>query len=382
MIIPFNKPHLTGKETEYIKEVFTSGKISGDGIFTEKCQNFFKVKYGFKNVLLTTSCTDALEMAAILLNIKEGDEIIAPSYTFVSTVNPFVLRGAKIKFCDSEIDHPNIDANKIEHLISSKTKAIIAVHYAGHACDMDKIMEVANKHGIKVIEDAAQAIDSYYINKSGKKIPLGSFGCLAAFSFHETKNIISGEGGLLVVNDENLIERAEIIRDKGTNRAKFLKGEVDKYEWVDIGSSFLPSDIIAAILFAQLEEIDFIQKKRIEIWELYYQKLKELEHTNIIKLPKIKPYATNNAQMFYLIFNSSDKRTNTLNYLKSKNISAAFHYLSLHQSPFYKQYNEEISLPNSELFSKQLLRLPFYISITNKEQCTVVEQIANSLNSI
>jgi dTDP-4-amino-4,6-dideoxygalactose transaminase len=256
MKIPFNKPCFIGKELDYISQAVKSGKISGDGIFTKKCHDFFESKYGFKKVLLTTSCTDALEMAAILIEVKEGDEVIMPSYTFVSTANAFVIRGAKIVFVDSGIDNPNMDVSKIEALITPKTKAIVAVHYAGMACDMDVIMTLANKYKLFVIEDAAQSIHSFYKGK-----PLGSIGHFAAFSFHETKNIISGEGGMLVINDEQFIKRAEIIREKGTNRSQFFRGEINKYDWVDIGSSFLPSDIIAAFLYAQLENIEKIQKK-------------------------------------------------------------------------------------------------------------------------
>ena len=257
MRIPFNKPYLSGSETEYIKQSVYSGKISGDGIFTKKCHRFFEEKYGFRKTLLTTSCTDALEMSAILSNIKPGDEVIAPSYSFVSTVNAFVLRGAKIIFADSEVKTPNIDIEKVEELITQNTKVVVVVHYAGVACDLDPLFDLCCKNNIKIVEDAAQAIDSYY-----KGIPLGSIGNFSAFSFHETKNIISGEGGLLVVNDSENIPRAEIIREKGTNRSAFFRGEVDKYTWVDIGSSFLPSDIIAAFLYAQLENIDTIQEKR------------------------------------------------------------------------------------------------------------------------
>ena len=271
-MIPFNKPHLTGKETDYIRESVLSGKISGDGIYTKKCHQYFESKYGFRKAMLTTSCTDALEMCAILLDIKPGDEVIAPSYTFVSTVNAFVLRGAKIIFADSCVENPNIDMNDVEKLITPKTRAIIVVHYAGIACDMDRVMQLASDHNLFVVEDAAQAIDSYYNGK-----PLGSIGHLAAFSFHETKNIISGEGGMLVVNDDQFIKRAEIIREKGTNRSSFFRGEIDKYGWVDIGSSFLPSDIIAAFLYAQIENIDVIQSKRREIWDRYYSALKPLE---------------------------------------------------------------------------------------------------------
>ncbi len=262
-MIPFNKPYLTGKETQYIEEAVKSGKISGNGLFTQKCQTFFETEFGFKKVLLTTSCTDALEMCAILANIEFGDEVIVPSFTFVSTALAFVRQGAQIVFADSYLDNPNIDAERIEELITKNTKAIVVVHYAGIACDMDKIMAIANKYNLIVIEDAAQAIDSYYKGK-----PLGSIGHMAAFSFHETKNIISGEGGMLTINDEKFIDRAEIIWEKGTNRSAFFRGEIDKYNWVDIGSSFLPSEIIAAFLWAQIENLEIIQKKRLRALEL------------------------------------------------------------------------------------------------------------------
>ena len=254
--VPFNKPYLTGNETRYIEDAVSTGKISGNGKYTQKCQKWFEESYGFKKSLLTTSCTDALEMAAILIDIQPGDEVILPSYTFVSTANAFVLRGAKLVFADSRKDHPGIDEASIEALITSNTKAIIPVHYAGVACDMDMIMDIANRHNLFVIEDAAQAIDSFYTGKDGIKRALGSIGHLAAFSFHETKNIISGEGGMLTINDERFIHRSEIIWEKGTNRQKFLQGKVNKYEWCDIGSSFYPSELTAAFLWAQLEKID------------------------------------------------------------------------------------------------------------------------------
>ena len=372
MNIPFNKPYLAGKETDYIKEAVLSGKISGDGMFTKKCHQFFQEKYGFKKVLLTTSCTDALEMAAILLDIKEGDEVIAPSYTFVSTVNAFVLRGAKIIFADSRKDHPGIDEDAIESLITKKTKVIVPVHYAGVACDMDKIMDIAVKHNLFVVEDAAQAIDSYYISKDGTKKALGSIGHLAAFSFHETKNIISGEGGMLVVNDSQFIKRAEIIWEKGTNRSAFFKGEVDKYGWVDIGSSFLPSEIIAAFLWAQLENLDTIQQRRKEIWNAYYWGLADWAEKNNIKLPSIVPNATNNAHMFYLVCKDLDHRTSVIKFLKSHDIYAVFHYLSLHKSPFYSSKYSGSELMESDNYSDCLLRLPMYFELEVERVIAIV----------
>lgn len=372
--IPFNKPFISGNELQYIKEAVESGKISGDGIFTKKCHQFFETKYGFKKVLLTTSCTDALEMAAILLDVQAGDEIIMPSYTFVSTANAFVLRGATIKFCDSRADHPGMDEDKIEELITAKTKAIVPVHYAGVACDMDKIMAIANQHNLFVVEDAAQSIDSYYKGK-----PLGGIGHLAAFSFHETKNIISGEGGMLVINDERFIERAEVIREKGTNRSKFFRGEVDKYGWVDIGSSFLPSDIIAAFLYAQLESMDKIQEKRKQIWERYREQLKPLEEMNLIQLPVIPAYATNNAHMFYVMAKSLEQRTQIIESLKAEQIYAVFHYLSLHESVFYKK-EDGTPLLLTDHYSNCLLRLPFYFELSETEQNSVIHSVLKALN--
>jgi dTDP-4-amino-4,6-dideoxygalactose transaminase len=362
MKIPFNKPFLTGNENKYIEDAVKSMKISGDGVYTKKCHDFFEEKYGFKKCLLTTSCTDALEMAAILINTKEGDEIIMPSYTFVSTSNAFVLRGAKIIFADSKPDHPNIDTSKIEALITPRTKAIVPVHYGGVACDMDEIMALAAKYNLFVIEDAAQAIDSFYKGK-----PLGSIGHLAAFSFHETKNIISGEGGMLVINDDQFIDRAEIIREKGTNRSKFYRGEVDKYGWIDIGSSFLPSDIIAAFLFAQLENLHDIQRKRIENWNLFYQKLVHLKERGCFKFLEINEEQTNNGHLFALIMNSLEERSNLIEFMRKEEVMPVFHYLSLHKSPYYHGKHDGRNLENCDRFADSLLRLPFYHDLTNED---------------
>jgi len=374
--IPFNKPYLTGNETKYIEIAVNSGKISGNGEFTKKCQSFFEEKYGFNKCLLTTSCTDALEMAAILCEIKEGDEVIVPSYTFVSSALAFVRQGAKIVFADSLPYHPNIDADKIESLITKKTKAIVPVHYAGMACNMDKIMALAEKYNLFVIEDAAQAIDSYYIDKNGKKKPLGSIGDLATFSFHETKNIISGEGGMLIINNEKFIKRAEIIWEKGTNRAEFFRGEVNKYGWVDTGSSFLPSEIISAFLWAQIENIEDIQIKRKKIWEKYYELLKPLKDKGHIKFAQIPNYATNNAHMFFIICNSLQDRTILITELKKHGVLAVFHYLSLHSSEYYKNKHDGRVLENSDNFSECLLRLPMYYELQEKE----VEYICDIIN--
>ena len=380
-MIPFNKPYLTGKEMQYIEDAVKSGKISGNGLFTKKCQEFFEKEFGFKKTLLTTSCTDALEMAAILADIKVGDEVIVPSFTFVSTALAFVRQGADIVFADSYSDNPNIDADQIEALITEKTKAIVVVHYAGVACDMDKIMSIANKHGIIVIEDAAQAIDSYYISKDGTRKALGSIGHLSAFSFHETKNIISGEGGMLCINDDHFIQRAEIIWEKGTNRSQFFRGEVDKYSWVDTGSSFLPSEIISAFLWAQIENMRDIQDKRIKIWNLYYEGLSSFEPISIKKpkLPLVPEYATNNAHMFYLVCDNVDDRTKFIQHLKDKGILSVFHYLSLHKSSYYEKYSTRKSeLPNSDMFSDCLVRLPLFYELTDEQ----VEYIINTIKEL
>ena len=374
-MIPFNKPFLTGKETAYIKQAVESGKISGDGIFTKKCHAFFESKYGFRKALLTTSCTDALEMAALLLNIQPGDEVIAPSYTFVSTVNAFVLRGANIIFADSSKDSPNIDVTKIESLITPRTKAIVPVHYAGIACDMDAIMDIAKRHNLYVVEDAAQCIDAYY-----KGRPLGSIGHLSAFSFHETKNIISGEGGMLVINDPAFITRAEIIREKGTNRSAFFRGEIDKYGWVDIGSSFLPSEVIAAFLYAQLENLSKIQAKRMFAWETYHEQLKPLAAKGYFEMPFIPPYATNNAHIYYIVCKNPKDREGIISALKKEEIYAVFHYLSLHKSVYYQEKHRGEELPNADHFSHCLIRLPMYYDLSERDIMQVVKVIKKYFN--
>lgn len=369
-MIPFNKPYVSGVELEYISDAIKRGKISGDGYYTKKCSEYIERKYGFEKVLLTTSCTDALEMAAILLDIKPGDEVISPSYTFVSTVNAFALRGAKIRFVDSCDEHPNISCEEIERNITNKTRAIVIVHYAGVACDMDKICAIANKYNIPLVEDAAQAIDSYYNEK-----PLGSFGTMAAFSFHETKNIICGEGSMLVVNDRTIINRAEIIREKGTNRTSFFRGEINKYGWVDIGSSFLPSELNAAYLYGQLENLENIQSKRKILWNEYYAALKKLEDKKLIKCPIFYKYSTNNAHMFYIVCRSIQERSALISFLKDKGIQSVFHYLSLHKSDFYLRDNKLVNLPNCDMFQDKLLRLPLYYELT-------IEQVTYICSSI
>lgn len=369
-MIPFNKPFLTGKETDYITEAVQSGKISGNGMFTQKCHEFFQTNYGIKKCLLTTSCTDALEMCAMLINCGPGDEVIVPSYTFVSSALAFVRQGAKIAFADSQVDSPNIDVARLEELINTNTKAIVVVHYAGIAVDMDAVMQLANKHNLIVIEDAAQSIDSYYKGK-----PLGSIGHLAAFSFHETKNVISGEGGMLAINDEKYIKRSEIIWEKGTNRASFFRGEVNKYSWVDTGSSFLPSEIIAAFLYAQLEQLDRIQSRRKQIWNKYYDGLLAQAKSGSFQLPVIPAYATNNAHMFYLVCNSSEERAGLIEHLKREGIWSVFHYLSLHKSEYYRDKHDGRVLPNVDKFETCLVRLPFYFEIADEQLDKIIQSV-------
>jgi dTDP-4-amino-4,6-dideoxygalactose transaminase len=371
-LIPFNKPYMTGDELYYIKDAVNRGKISGNGYYTQKCHDFFKEIIGFRNCLLTSSCTDALEMAAILVDIEPGDEVIIPSYTFVSTANAFVLRGAKVVFADSYKNNPNIDATSLEALITSKTKAIVVVHYAGIACDMDLVMDVANKNNLFVIEDAAQAIDSYY-----KDQPLGSIGHLATFSFHETKNIISGEGGMLVINDERFDKRAEIIWEKGTNRSAFFRGETDKYSWVDVGSSFLPSDVTAAFLYAQLENLQKIQSRRKILWNNYYESLKELEGEGVLKLPEIPDYATSNGHLFYIVCKSIEERSQLISFLKDNSVHAVFHYLSLYKSPFCANKYKSITLKNCDTFADRLLRLPLYYELDMQDQNRIINLVIN-----
>lgn len=373
MTIPFNWPHVTGRELDYIRDAIERGHISGNGFYTKKCQAFFQDRYGFKKCLLTTSCTDALEMAAILINIQPGDEVIMPSFTFVSTANAFVLRGAKIVFCDSRADHPGMDEDLVEAMITPKTKAIVPVHYAGVACDMDKIMALAEKYDLCVVEDAAQAIDSFY-----KGRPLGGIGHLGCFSFHETKNITSGEGGMLVVNDERFSTRAEIIWEKGTNRQAFFRGEINKYGWVDIGSSFLPSDMTAAFLYAQLEHLDEIQARRLEIWNRYYESLLPIHVQAGISLPFVPDYATNNAHMFYVCAKDEQQRDEMLSSLRNAGIHAVFHYQSLHRSEYAlseSKQNEDFSL--ADQYSRCLFRLPLFHGLDTIAQKTIMNKLAS-----
>lgn len=369
-MIPFNKQNLFGKELEYIKDAFDNGKVSGDGKYTKLCSNFMEERFKSKKILLTSSGTDALELAALLSDIKEGDEVILPSYTFVSTANAFVLRGAKLVYCDIREDNLNIDEEKIEGLITDKTKAIVPVHYAGVACDMDKIMKIAKKYNLLVIEDAAQGVDAKYKDKY-----LGTIGDIGCYSFHETKNFSAGEGGAVSVNNPRYLERAEIIREKGTNRSQFFRGEVDKYTWVDIGSSYLLSDINAAVLYHQLENIEKINQKRKEIFESYYNGLMSLQHKKKLRLPIINEYARTNYHMFYIILNTEEERDNLMYYLKKNGIHSVFHYIPLHESKYSKEKFGSFKLPITENLSRRLLRLPMYYSLEQREVKYILEKI-------
>lgn len=373
--IPFNKPYVGVGEVLGILRAALGGSLAGNGKYTRLCQQFFENKFGFNKTLLTTSCTDALEMSALLTDIQPGDEVIMPSYTFVSTANAFVLRGAKVVFADTLPHLPLLDSADVEKRITPRTRAIVVVHYCGMACPMDEFIDLARRQQLLLIEDAAHAYDSYYKGK-----PLGSFGHLATFSFHETKNIISGEGGLLVVNDPDLVERAEIIWEKGTNRAAFYRGETDKYSWVEAGSSFLPSDIIAAFLYAQLKKADLIQRKRKQIWYSYYQYLQPLHERGLIQLPQLPSYATVNGNFFYFTLNDTTKRDGLLKALLAKGIHAVFHYLPLHQSPFYLKHNPAETLPNTERFAASIVRLPFFVGLKEKEIKWICDTVTRLLS--
>lgn len=371
-MINFNKPHLTGKEAHYMYQAVFNCKLSGNGDFTKKCQSFFEQRYGYKKAILTTSGSDALEMAAILCSINPGDEVIVPSYTFVSSALAFVRERAKIVFADCCANNPNIDPDKLEELITPKTKAIVVVHYAGIACDMDKIMDIAHRHGVLVVEDNAQGLDSFY-----KGRPLGSIGDLGCISFHETKNITAGgEGGLLTVNDIQYARRAEIIWEKGTNRAEFFRGMVNKYGWVDTGSSFLPSEVNAAFLLAQLEELDTIQNRRKMLWGIYHEELAPLAAKGFFTLPDIPGYATNNAHMFYIVCRNIDERSALISFLKDNGIQACFHYLALHRSEYYTtHYTERPELPNCDRFADCLVRMPMYYELKEDEVKYITDKI-------
>ena len=370
--IPFNKPYLTGYENHYLSMVFSSGKIAGGDFFSKRCEQFFNKQFGFRNSLLVTSCTHALEMAAMLMHISPGDEVILPSYTFVSTANAFMMFGAKAVFVDSREDHPGIDEDKIEELITPRTKAIVVVHYAGVACDMDKVNDIARRHNLYVIEDAAHGIDAYYKGK-----PLGSVSDMSTFSFHETKNVTSGEGGLINVSNEELLGKAEIIREKGTDRTKFLRGEIDKYSWVGIGSSYVLSEMNAAFLLAQLEHLEEIQETRVRIWSRYAEALADLERDGLVRLPVIPDYASNNGHIFYLVLRDELQRDAFIRYLKREDIAATFHYASLHASKFFRPQHDGRDLPNSDRYSDCLIRLPLFCELTEKKQDRVIDAVRN-----
>lgn len=370
-IIPFNQPLVTSTELEYIREAIMSGHTSGDGVFTKKCQSWLKQAIGSHETLLTHSCTAALEMAAILSEVEPGDEVIMPSFTFVSTANAFVLRGAVPVFVDIRPDTLNIDESLIEAAITPRTKAIAPVHYAGVGCEMDTILEIAQRHNLLVIEDAAQAILSRY-----KGRPLGGIGHLAAMSFHETKNIISGEGGAIFINDARLKERAEIIREKGTNRSKFFRGEVDKYTWVDVGSSFLPSDILAAFLWGQLEQAEYIVQRRLEIWNYYHEMFADLEAKQQLRRPIIPAECEHNGHIYYLLVRDLETRTALLRYLKSRGVQSTFHYVPLHSAPAGMKYGRTSGhLHLTEDLSDRLVRLPIGAGMTMAEAEAVVAEV-------
>lgn len=369
--IPFNRPFIVGKELYYIAQAVQRGCLAGDGAFTAKCNSWMQEHFNARKVLLTHSCTAALEMSAILADIQPGDEVILPSYTFVSTANAFALRGAVLKFVDIREDTLNLNEGLIEAAITEKTKVIVPVHYAGIACEMDAIMSIAAKHDLIVIEDAAQAVNATYKGRY-----LGTIGHLGCYSFHETKNYISGEGGALVVNDERFAVRAEIVREKGTNRRKFLRGEVDKYTWVDIGSSYLPSEMIAAFLYAQLEESEKINNKRRYIWRTYYDSLSPLQEEGLLRLPFVPNGCNHNAHMFYLILPTNKSRDGLISYLQERGIQSVFHYIPLHTSPMgvrVGSYTKRLSV--TERLSSRLLRLPCYYELTGEDQSTIINAI-------
>lgn len=375
MNIPFNQVFLTGDEEKYIHQAIKNKKVGAGGEFTAKVVDFLEKRYDFGKCFLTTSCTSALEMAALLIDIQEGDEIILPAYTFVSTANAFALKGAKLVFADSQESHPNIDAAKIEALITDKTKAIVVVHYAGEACDMEKITALCKKHRLFLIEDAAQAIDSFYHYKNGRTQALGSFGDLAAFSFHETKNITCGEGGMLVVNNKNLLERASIVYQKGTNREQFLNKKISKYEWVDLGSSYALSELNAAFLYAQIKRLEEIQRMRKQAWRQYFDFFQKHQSENI-KLPKTLEYSIGNAHVFFLLCNDEKTKKSYLKQLNNLGIQATFHFSSLNKSPFFtsKQSQSKTETVNSDKFSHQLIRLPLFNDINTAQINCVLKE--------
>ena len=368
MPIPFNRPTTVGKEMEYMQQALQGNHISGDGQFTKKASALLEQALGVPEVLLTTSCTHALEMSALLLDLKEGDEVIVPSFTFVSTINAFVLRGAKPVFADVRPDTLNLDESRLEALITPRTRAIVVVHYAGVGCEMDAIMEIANRHGIPVVEDNAHGLFGKY-----KGQYLGTFGVLATQSFHETKNFTTGEGGALLINDPKYIEDAEILREKGTNRSRFFRGQVDKYTWINVGSSYLPSDMLAGFLLAQLEEREQIQSRRRQIWETYYRELGDWAEENQVQMPFVPVHCEQSYHMFYMLFPSLEKRQAAITHLKQQGIQAVFHYLPLHLSPMGEKYGGRAGdCEVAESVSDRLLRLPFYTNLLEAEQTQVI----------
>jgi dTDP-4-amino-4,6-dideoxygalactose transaminase len=373
-MIPFNRPYLTGNELDYIAQAHAYGQLAGDGTFTKRCSEWLEAHTGAKRVLLTHSCTAALEMAAMLADTQAGDEIIMPSYTFVSTANAFVLRGGVPVFVDVRPDTLNIDESRIEQAITARTKAIVVVHYAGVACEMDTIMDIARRHGLLVIEDAAQAVMSCY-----KGRPLGSIGDLGCYSFHETKNIISGEGGALVINNPTFMERAEIIREKGTNRSRFFRGEVDKYTWVDIGSSYLPGEIIAAFLWAQLEQANDITDNRRTIWMQYHHAFEDLEQAGLVRRPVVPPDCTHNAHMYYIILNGTINRAAFIEELKGQGVHTVFHYIPLHSAPAGVIHaRSHGSMDHTEALSERLVRLPLWIGVDGPAVINAVRHVVTS----
>lgn len=376
-MIPFNKPYYSGKEKSYIAKAMETKILTGDMKMIRDCESFLESKYNFGKVFLTNSCTMALEMAALIADIQPGDEVLLPSYTYVSTANAFALRGAKLVFIDSKIDHPNMDEKSIEALITDKTKAIVLMHYAGVACDYSSIQSLAKKHNLLIIEDAAQCIDSYY-----KDSPLGTIGDVACFSFHETKNIHCGEGGFIAINNESLVSKAEIVRNKGTNRSAFTKGEVSKYEWIGLGLSSMPSAISAAFLFSQLEKIEKVQKRRLKLWKNYFNKLKGLQKAKKIQLPIIPTFSSNNAHIFYFVCSSESERNGLIKFLYSNGIQAVFHYQALHSSPFYKSKHDGRNLPNSDKYSAQLIRLPLFYDLKAEDQELICSKVIEFYSNI
>ncbi|HVG19594.1 MAG TPA: dTDP-4-amino-4,6-dideoxygalactose transaminase [Blastocatellia bacterium] len=373
--IPFNKPHVTGKEIEYISKAIAEGKIAADGYFTRNCASLLKERFGILRVLMTPSCTAALEMGAMLCGLGPGDEVILPSFTFVSTANAIIRLGAKPVFVDVRPDTLNMDEGLIEGAITAKTRAIFPVHYAGVSCEMNDIMAIAKRHDLTVVEDAAQGVNAFY-----NGLPLGGLGHLGTYSFHDTKNYVCGEGGALCVNSEEMVERAEIIREKGTNRSQFFRGEVDKYTWVDVGSSYLPSEIACAFLYAQLEAMDEITERRRQVYEFYRDRLSPLEERGLVRLPVVPRGCKINYHLFHILLDKPGTRDGLMAYLKENGIQAVFHYVPLHSSPMGKSFGyEEGDLPLTEDLSARLLRLPFYYDITEEEQTRVVSRVGEFL---